>query len=79
MTTAELLNQYQRILKEEGPDSDVAYDLLISHLEAAKFIHWAEGARQRYVQRPQVIRFLLIFGPVHFGLADAFLSMIWFG
>jgi hypothetical protein len=79
MTTPELLNEYQRILKAEGPDSDAAYDLLLSHLDATEFIHLAEGARQQYVQRRQVIRFLLICGPVYFGLAAAFLSMIWFG
>jgi hypothetical protein len=79
MTTSELLNEYQRILKEEGPDSDAAYNLLTGHLDAAEFLHLADGVRQRYFQRRQVLRFLLIFGPVYFGLAAAFLSMIWFG
>jgi hypothetical protein len=79
MTTAELLDEYRHILRHKGPDSDAAYDLLMSHVAEAEFIRLAEEARTSYVQRQKVIRLLLIIAPFYVCLAAAFLLMIWFG
>lgn len=79
MTTAELLNEYQRLLRQSGPDSAAAYDLLMSHVEEGDFIHLAEEARSRYVQRQKTICLLLVLTPFYLCLVTVFCLMMWLG
>jgi len=79
MTTAELLDEYLRVLKQKGPDSDAAYDLLMSHVEEAEFIHLADEAREKYLVHQKAIRLLVMLAPLYICLTAAFLLMIWFG
>jgi hypothetical protein len=79
MTTAELLTEYKRLLRQKGPDSDAAYELMMNHLDEAEFIRLAEEARTGYVQHQKVVRLLLILAPIYVCLAAVFLLMVWFG
>jgi hypothetical protein len=75
MKTTELLDEYNRVLRRDGPDSDAAYDLLTHHIDETEFIHLAEVARMSYLQRRQLIRLLLLLGPPYIALLVTFLLL----
>ncbi len=79
MTTTELLTEYQRLLRQGGPDSAAAYDLLMSHVEEGEFIHLAEEARTRFVQRRKTVSLLLVLTPLYLCLVVVFCLMICLG
>jgi hypothetical protein len=74
-----LLGQYERLLKLTGPDSDAAYDLLMSHFDEAEFIRLAEAVCARHIERQKALRIVLILAPLYICLAVAFLLMMWLG